>query len=430
MEQVNYSKTLECYGEYDLAVIGGGPAGVCAAISAARRGLKVIIIESTAMLGGMATSGLVGPFMTNYDRDCKNKTVGGIFDEIIDRLKEYSAVIPPEETDAPTLHTSFIERYHHHVTPFDPFYLQIVLDDMMKESGVEILCYTRFADCIMKNNKIETIVLAAPEGLISVSAKLFVDATGIAAVAEKAGVPTYKGHEESGVPQPATLMFEVENVDNEEYEEYHARPEYPVKAYKMPDDHRYKVNHYHVFGVDAANAKSLTKAHIEARHQVLDAFKVLTDKTPGFKDASISGVASVLGVRESRHIEAEYKITVEDVTNGTKFDDRIAAYGYGLDVHRRSLNESGNFKIEVANRYYIPFRSLLPKNCTNLLVAGKTIGCESQAVGGMRCMPAAMAMGQAAGTACAISLNDNSSLRDVDIKKLQKQLISDGAILD
>lgn len=430
MQQVCYTKTLECYGEYDLAVIGGGPAGVCAAISAARKGLRVILIEATAMLGGMATSGLVGPFMTNYDREAKEKTVGGIFEEIINRLKVYSAVIPPEETDAPTLHTSFIERYHHHVTPFDPFYLQIILDDMVKESGAEILCYTKFVDCIKKDGKIENVILAAPEGLISVSAKLFVDATGIGSVAEKAEVPTYKGHEESGVPQPATLMFEVTNVDNEEYENYHARPEYPVKAYKMPDDRRYKVNHYHVFGVDAANAKSLTDAHIEARHQVLDAYKVLKDKTPGFEKATISDVASVLGVRESRHIEAEYKITVEDVTKGTKFDDRIATYGYGLDVHRRSLNESGNFKIEIANRYYIPFRSLLPKGCTNLLVAGKTIGCESQAVGGMRCMPAAMAMGQAAGTACALALQTDKSIRDIDIKKLQEQLISDGAILD
>ncbi len=430
MAQVNYTKTLECYGEYDLAVIGGGPAGVCAAVSAARKGLKVILIESTAMLGGMATSGLVGPFMTNYDRDREKKTVGGIFDEIIERLKKYSAVIPPEEADAPSLHTSFIERYHHHVTPFDPFYLQIVLDDMVKESGAELLCYTRFADCIKKDGKIETVILAAPEGLISVSAKLFVDATGIAAVAEKAGVPTYKGHEESGVPQPATLMFEVQNVDNDQYEDYNARPEYPVKAYKMPDDRRYKVNHYHVFSVDAANAKSLTDGHIEARHQVLDAFKVLTDKTPGFKNATISGVASVLGVRESRHIEAEYKITVEDVTKGTKFFDRIATYGYGLDVHRRNANESGNFKIEVANRYYIPLRSMLPKNCTNLLVAGKTIGCESQAVGGMRCMPAVMAMGQAAGTACAQAINNNHSFRDIDIEKLQEQLVLDGAILD
>ena len=430
MEQISYSKQINLYGEYDLAVLGGGPAGVCAAVAAARQGLKVILIEATGMLGGMATSGMVGPFMTNYDRDCKKKTVGGIFDEIVNRLEKYSAVIPSEKTEAPTLYTSFIEKYHRHVTPFNPFYLQIILDDMIAEADVELLCYTQFADCVMENGKIKYAILTAPEGMLCVSAKIFIDCTGIAAVAEKAGVPNYKGDEERGIPQPATLMFEVDNVDNKKYADFAARPEYPVKAYLTPINSRYKVNHYHVFSVDAANAKSLTDAHRMARHQVLDAYSVLRDKTPGFENAQITSVASVLGVRESRHIEGEYKITIGDVTKGTKFKDRIAVYGYGMDVHRRSATESGNFKIEVANKYYIPYRSLLPKNCYNLLVAGKTISCESQAVGGMRCMPAVMAMGQAAGTAAALAIKDNATLRTIDISKLQQQLKADNAILD
>ncbi len=301
---------------------------------------------------------------------------------------------------------------------------------MAKESGVEVLCYTQFADCITENGNIKHIILSAPEGLLSVAAKIFIDCTGIAAVAEKTGVPTYKGDEENGIPQPATLMFEVDNVNDSDYAAFASRPEYPVKAYKMPSKNRYKVNHYHVFNVDAANARSLTDAHNLARHQVLDAFAVLQNKTPGFKHAEISNVASVLGVRENRHIEGEYKITVNDVSVGTKFSDRIAVYGYGMDVHRRSMAESGNFKIEIANKYYIPYRSMLAKNCYNLLVAGKAISCESQAVGGVRCMPATMAMGQAAGTACALSLKEDTSLRNIDIKKLQELLILDGAILD
>ena len=430
MKEINYSANISLYGEYDVAVIGGGPSGVCAAVAAARQGMKVLLVESTGLLGGMATSGLVGPFMTNYDRDGDEKTVSGLFEEIVSRLEKFSAAIAPEKMDAPSLHTSFISRYHRRLTPFNQFYLQIVLDDMVSEAGVEVLCYTKFADCILENGKIKYAVLTAPEGMLCVSAKTFIDCSGIAAVAAKAGVPTYKGSEESGVPQPATLMFEVDGVDNEKYAEYAARPEYPVKAYLLPTDKRYKVNHYHVFSVDAANAKSLTDAHKTARRQVLDAYSVLKDKTPGFKDAEIINVASVLGVRECRHIEGEYKITVSDIVNGTKFDDRIAVYGYGMDVHRRSEKESGNFKIEVAKRYYIPYRSLLPKNCSNLLVAGKTLSCESQAVGGMRCMPAVMAMGQAAGTAAAISLKDGVALKNLDVKKLQNQLERDGAILD
>lgn len=428
--KVNYSKNIELYGEYDVVVLGGGPAGVCAAVSSASKGMKTLLVESSASLGGMATSGLVGPFMTNYDRDGNEKTVGGLFDEIVERLKAHSAAIPSEEVDRGTVYTSFIRRYHHHVTPFDSFYLEIVLDEMVREAGVEVLCYTQFADCILENGMIRYAVLNATQGMVCVGANVFIDCTGIAAVAEKAGVPTYKGDEVSGAPQPGTLMFEVGGVDDDAVASFGARPERPVKVYKTPSKGRYKVNHYHVYNVDAADSKSLTDAHSKARYQVLDAYKVLRDKTPGFEKSEIFKVASVFGTRESRHVEGEYKITVQDVAEGTKFEDRIAVYGFGMDVHNRTEGERGNFKIEIAPRYYIPYRSLIPKGCSNLLVAGKTISCESQAVGGMRCMPAAMAMGQAAGVAAARSVKEGVAPRDVNVSDLQTELKAMGAIID
>ncbi len=429
MKKIDFCRGIELYGEYDVVVIGGGPAGVCAAISAARKGMRVILIEATPSLGGMATSALVGPFMTNYDRDGDEQTVAGIFSEIIERLQAYSAAIPSENVESNSIYTSFITKYHRHVTPFDSFYLEIVLDQMLREAGVEILCYTQFADVIMDNETVTHAVLTAPQGLLCVWGKIFIDCTGTASVADKAGVPTYKGEEISGIPQPGTLMFEVDGVNDEKFNLSGTRPEYPVKVYKTPKG-KYKVNHYHVYNVDATNAKSLTDAHSIARRQVLDAFCVLHDKTPGFENARIAAVAPVLGIRESRHIEGDYKITVQDVANGTKFDDRIAVYGFGMDVHNRSVSESGNFKIEVAKRYYIPYSALLPKNCNNILVAGKTLSCASQAVGGMRCMPAAMAMGQAAGVAAALSIHDGVTIRDINVKELQTELAKLGAILD
>ena len=430
VKSIPYKSEIPLYGSYDVTVLGGGPAGVSAAVSAARKGARVLLVEASPSLGGMATSGLVGPFMTVYDRDGDERTVGGIFSEIVSRLERYGAVIDPAEVESPSLYTSFIEKYHRHVTPFHSFYLEIVLDEMVREAGVTLLCYTKFADAVTENGAIRYAVLAAPEGLVSVESRVFIDCTGNASVAERAGVPTYKGDEECGIPQPGTLMFEVGSVDDARFDAFGKRPERPVKAYLTPTKGRYKVNHYHVYNVDATSARSLTDGHSEARRQVLDAYAVLHDKTPGFENAELLSVAPVLGIRESRHIEGEYRITVKDVAEGTPFEDSIAVYGFGMDIHNRRSTESGNFKIEVAKRYRIPYRSLLPKGCENLLVAGKTLSCESQAVGGMRCMPAAMAMGQAAGIAAATAVEQEISLRAVDTDALRRELVSLGAIVD
>lgn len=430
MDYTKYIKDIPHMGQYDVVVIGGGPSGVCAAIESARSGKRTLLVEAYGMLGGMATTSLVSPFMTVYDRDGDELTVGGIYREIVDRLRKFAAVIPPEETESPSIHTSFIEKYHRHVTPHLPFYLQIVLDDMVREAGAEVLLYTRFADCICEDGRIKYVILCALEGLISASADVIIDCSGNADVAAAAGVDTYKGDEESGVPQPGTLMFEVDGVDNTAYEGYGQRPPRPVKAYRTPIEGRYSVNHFRVFDVDATNSRSMTEGHIEARRQVLDAMRVLREETPGFENAEITQVASVLGVRESRHIIGKYKITVADVSNGVKFYDRIAVYGFGMDVHPRNASISGNFKIEVAKKYYIPYRSMLAEECDNLIVAGKTISCESQAAGGLRCMPAAMAMGQAAGAAASMAIDGKILPSEIDIATLQATLRNHGAIID
>lgn len=426
-EKIFYKTGVRSYGHYDVVVLGGGPAGVCAAVEAARNGAKVMLVEATGMLGGMATTAMVGPFMTTYDRDGNRPVVGGLYREIVERLDKYSAVIFPEETDSPSIHTSYIKKYHRHVTPFDSFMLQVVLDEMAEEAEVEVLLYARFCECICEDNRIKTVLLSALEGLKAVSADVFIDCTGNADVANAAGVGTYKGEEESGIPQPATLMFEVDNVVDAEYVK---GPKAPVKAYRTPQEGRYKVNHYRVFNVDATDSRSMSKAHKEARKQVLDAYNVLHNETLGFENARLIQVASVLGVRESRHIDGKYKITIDDVSNGTKFDDRIAVYAFGMDVHPRTEAASGNFKIEVAEAYYIPYRSMLPNGCQNLLVAGKTISCVSQAAGGLRCMPCAMAMGQAAGVASALSVKNRIDVEHIDVVTMQTILREHGAILD
>ena len=422
-----YQKDIPVIGSYDVVVLGGGPAGVCAAIEAARDGAKTLLLEATGMLGGMATSGGVGPLMTSYDRDGNRPVVGGLYREIVQRLSEKNDAILPEYTDSKSIYTSFIDRYHKHVTPINSFGLQLLLDEMTKEAGVDVLLYTRFADSIVKDGRIQGVIVAALEGLRAVEGKIFIDCTGNADVAAASGVETWKGEEESGIPQPGTLMFEVDNADDDQVT---VRPKPPVKVYRTPEKGCYKVNHEHVYSVDAADSASMTKAHQEARRQVLDSYYELHDRTPGFSHARISQVAPVLGIRESRHIKGRYVIQVEDVAQGTKFEDRIAAYAFGMDVHIRTKEMSGNFKIEVAETYYVPYRSLQPLGCDNLLVAGKTIACLSQAAGGLRCMPCAMAMGQAAGAAASLALSGKTELKDVPVDQLQSLLRAHGAILD
>ena len=405
---LDYRRKFEIRHRYDVAVIGGGPAGVAAAVEAARNGADTLLAESSGLLGGMAASALVGPFMTCYDRDGERKVVGGIFDEIVERTAALGGAIPPSETDSPSRYTSFISKYHRHVTPFDSFALETALDGMRSQRATMASLFSSL------------------EGLWAAQADVVVDCTGTAAVAAAAGAPTWKGGEDGAPPQPGTYFFEVDGVNDEGYV---ARPKAPVKAYMLPGGGAYKINSYRVFGVDAADSASMTEGTVAGRKQVFKALDVLHG-TPGFENARLSQAASMLGVRESRHIRGKYILKVSDLTEGTVFDDSICCFGYGMDVHPRDpgLEGKGNFKIEVAPVYTIPYRCLVTETVGNLLAAGKCISAESQAAGSIRVMPACVATGQAAGAAAAMASLSGTSPSRIDTEKLISLLRSHGAV--
>ena len=150
---------------------------------------------------------------------------------------------------------------------------------------------------------------------------------------------------------------------------------------------------------------------------------------PGFENASLTQIASVLGIREGRHIKGRYMLTVDDVCKSTYFEDAVVTFGYGMDVHSREKKERGGFDYGSADWYTIPFRCLVPLGCDNLLVAGKTISAQSQAAGSFRVMPACMALGQAAGTAIAMAVKEGCNAGDISVPALQKTLVDNGAII-
>lgn len=202
----------------DVVVVGGGPSGVCAAIAAAREGAKTLLIEQGGCCGGMATRGLVGPFMTCYDKDGEVQVIKGLFEEIVNRMVAYGGAIHPSKVRKKTAYTSWIEIGHDHVTPFCPETMKLVLDEMLEEEKVEILYHTTFLSVIMEDNYITGLRVSSKSGVEEVRGKVFVDCTGDGDVAYAAGVEFEKGNEELGITQPATMFFRICNVDDERIE--------------------------------------------------------------------------------------------------------------------------------------------------------------------------------------------------------------------
>ena len=327
---MNYRCTIEKIYETDVLVIGGGPAGFGAAVAAARNGAKTMLIEQMSVLGGMSTSGLVGPFMTCYDNDCTEQVVKGIFDELCVRAQERGGAIHPSKISGMNTYNSYYLASHEHVTPYQSEVLAVVMDEMVTEAGVKVLFNTRLADVITENGKIQYVVVLMKEGLAAIKADCYIDCTGDADAAAAAGVPVWKGDRDTGVMQPTTLFFEVGNVDREafcaELEENRGRldnhmgnafswrveegkktgewkiDKNEIGMYEQPVPGRFKVNTTRMSYVDSTDTEQVTAAMMEGRRQIQDILAFMKKNIPGCENMELIQVAPCLGVRESRHI--------------------------------------------------------------------------------------------------------------------------------
>ncbi|MBR6694352.1 MAG: FAD-dependent oxidoreductase [Clostridia bacterium] len=441
---------------YDVIVVGGGPAGVCAAISSARQGMKTLIVEQNGFCGGMATAGLVGPFMTCYDSAGENMIIRGLFEEIVDRLVERGFAIHPKDVMGGTAFTSWIKIGHDHVTPFESEGLKFVLDEMLSEAGAEILYHTTFLEPILENSKIVGIKTASKSGVEEINAQVVIDCTGDGDVAFRCGVPFEMGNEELGLIQPATMFYHISNVDSDaleadiqaninnfyrkdgvNYRSLHWRvtearengdwtlDRVSIGIFRMPKKDEWCVNTSRIMGVDSTDNRSLTNAEIEGRKQVDEITRFFRKYVPGCADARIKATASHIGIRESRHIKGEYQLTADDLLNAKVPEDSVFIAANSVDVHGRFGPKSNEY-VPINGKYYgVPYKSLVPVKIDGLLVAGRCLSADSTAAGAVRVMPPCMAMGQAAGTAAALSIKTQCEVRNIDIDKLKLILKED-----
>ena len=445
----------------DVAVVGGGPAGVCAALAAARNGAKTLLVESGNCLGGMATLGQVNPFMTCYDKDGEQMILRGLFEEIVERLIARGGALHPSTIPTGSAFTSYIIIGHKHVTPFDPELLKVVLDEMCQEAGVQVLFHTTFVSPVMTENAVRGLILMTKAGLRLAEARMVIDCTGDADVAYRCGVPCEKGDEASGRIQPATMFFRIGNVDSARveadidanrdnfyrkdgvnYRSFHWRvtqarengdwnlKRVSIGMFRGVREDEWNINTSRIMGVDGTDPDSVSAAEMEGRQQVQQIFRFLKKYVPGCENAVLMSTPAHIGIRETRHIKGEYALTTDDVLNGCVPPDSILLAANSIDVHGRFGPMSNEYVTVQSGEWYgVPYRCLVPLQVENLLVAGRCVSATSEAAGAIRVMPPCMALGQAAGTAAALALQTHTTPRAVDTRLLQERLKAQNVFL-
>ena len=456
MEEIEYRRRVPVVRECEVLVIGGGPAGIGAAIGAAKTGAKTLLVERYGFLGGNATASLVGPFMTSFSANGKVQIVRGVFEELVRRMERISGAIHPSQVPAGVAKSAYMLHGHTGVTPFDPEAMKLVSAELCLEYGVELLLHTVFIDPIVAEKRLRGVIVHNKGGLQAIRAQVTVDCSADADVAARAGVPFRQGRDADGLTQPMTMFFRVGNVDRAAVDAYfrehpeeseqrmafsscikraqaagdYTIPRERLSLYESPQEGVWRVNVSRILGVDGTKPEDLTRAEIEGRRQVMEILRFLRKYVPGFQHCVLIDTAAQVGVRETRRIVGEYTLTLEDLISGRDFPDTIACASYPVDIHDPKGPGGGvSNRGETANVYQIPYRCLVPVKVEQLLVAGRCVSATHEALGAIRVMPPAFAMGQAAGTAAALAVKEGVVPRRVPVPWLQETLVAHGAYL-
>ncbi len=437
------SRQIPVLMEVDVVVVGGGTTGPLAAISAARRGKSVAMIERFSSLGGVLTLGLntkpSGALVGGLPLEIWNlaRSVGGAGDDYMAMTKTGDVKI---------------------ASPTDPEIMKMLLTRLCVESGVQILFETFVSNPVVEDGKITGVMIENKSGRQFVGAKVVIDCSADADIATKANVPFVMGSGgATATMQPVSMYFTMSNVDVKRLAEWaKTSDDIPARAIpkteaaldynlwltgfnktlqKWQQDTGVKlqrdnitlktaggvmyVNGTRVAGVDVFSPKEFTAAIVECYRQIEGVARCLRECIPGFEKARIGQVSPILGVRETRHIQGEYTLTGQDSLGGKHFEDSIAADASALDIHDP---KGADVDFQSLPPYEIPYRCLVPMGVEQLLVAGRCISADHTAHARSRNMPACMATGQAAGVAAAVAIEEGVTVRKVPIGKVQDAL--------
>ena len=419
-------KIKEAKKQYDVIVAGGGPAGILAAIAAARMGAKTLLVEAGSAVGGMATLGMVSKFAPFSDQ--VNVLAESLTLELVTRYKKMIGLADD------------LWRW----LPIYPEELKRLYDDMLKESGVEVLLHTVVSDVEMENGKITALICANKGGIFAYRAKQFIDCTGDADVCYFAGVPCEYGDEDHYV-QEASLCFAVSNVhpdritrpiqtgrEDNIWLEAIASGKYPgVVDHCVPSMVGADTMVFNAGGIENVNAtdpEAVSEAMRYGRFVASQYLQVMKDYQPdAFCDATLVETAPLLGVRESRRIIGKYVLTAEDYFARRSFDDEIGRDSYWLDCHLPAGKENpceiepGKFfRYQKGESHGIPFSCLVPNEISNLLVAGRCVSMDRMVSAAMRVMPNCFAEGEAVGIGAVLAIRRNIPVQALDGKEIRK----------
>jgi hypothetical protein len=419
----------------DVVVVGGGPGGLGAAVMAARRGARVLLVERYGHLGGMAVSGEVHPFMSNH---AHGQTLDKpVYTEWIERMRAY---LPPAAQAGEPVTGEATGRQERMISKD---LAMLAMEDLCIESGVELLYHHTLVGAVSKERRIQAAIVHSKSGLGAIEAPVFVDATGDADLSVQAGCRAEVGGP-TGHCQPMTLCFKLAHVAgdrvppraemNAKYREAVARGEIecPRENVLIFDWIEPDVLHFNTTRIvkhSAIDGKALSEAERLGRRQLRQFLVFLRREIPGFEQATLHSIAHHIGVRESRRVVGRVMLKREAFTARRKFPDAIARVSYGIDIHNPDGSGTEIEGMPAGEWYEVPYGCIVPADADNLLVAGRPISVDHAIHSSMRVMPPAVSIGQAAGMAAALAVQQGCLPPGLDGCAVREALRAAGARL-